>query len=694
MDIKITTKHRSVDKGHFNYSNIESSFGVNTQYFTKNEEPFMMVTGEIHFSRLPKYRWRETLLKMKALGLNAISTYVFWNYHEEIKSEFDWSENKSVSDFLTICKELDLPVILRIGPWCHGEVVYGGFPKRIVRMKKIRTNDKKYLKEVYEYWEGVYKEVKPFLDGETIIGIQLENEYSGPVTHLKELRKIAEEIGFKTPFFTMTAWPTGIPDNDFLPMFGGYPDAPWTHGKKALKPNNRFAILPGKSAEEIGTDLIENNEIDEHSFKNIPYATCEIGSGVQPTQHRRPLINAKDGYGVGFAKLASGVNLQGYYMFVGGSNPNYKPMQESKKTGYPNNYPIIDYDFQAPISKYGDVREHGHMLRLLHLFATQFDEKFCTKQAFFPKWPSMDSNDVSFPRCSVRMDENESGYVFLNSYEKAIKFDDFKDVNVTIQTLNNTIYLPKIDVKAESMFFYPFNIIIGNNKFDYILAQPIAKEEKSNKIVCYFQEISGVIPYCVTNGKKIELPIDKDGILIDNVRIIVLPTEVAKTLYCFNDKVYFNDGNVWKDDNIIWCEKRTNDITDKFTLKKCNKKKLPYDYYLYSRGKRVYYELELPKNIIEDYYDIELHFDFEGLNLQVFSGDTIINDYFNIDKNFVMRLRDYKEYLNRNNKLTIKVVPKTKFGISNVFNDVEIPLYSNKLTLISAKQIVIKSIKS
>lgn len=91
--------------------------------------------------------------------------------------------------------------------------------------------------------------------------------------------------------------------------------------------------------------------------------------------------------------------------------------------------------------------------------------------------------------------------------------------------------------------------------------------------------------------------------------------------------------------------------------------------------------MRLPENILENRFDVRLEFDFEGLNLQVFSGTTLINDYFNIDGRFVMYLRDYAEYLRENPVLTLRSAPKTRFGVSNVYNEIPIPLRSNALTL-------------
>ncbi len=693
MNIEIKANPQKVKTGNFNYSNIKSQYGVNTQYFTKNGKPYTVIAGELHFSRLPRERWRETLLKMRECGINTISTYVFWNYHEEIKGQFDFEGNKNIAAFLQICRDIAMPCILRIGPWCHGEVIRGGFPKRIHKMTKKRCDTPQYLAEVRGFWQGLYKEVKPYLDGETVIGIQLENEYTGSTEHIRTLRKIAENIGFKTPFFTMTAWPSGKPDNDFLPMVGGYPDAPWTYGKKALKPNNRFAITPAKTESEIGGDLFKSNAEQKGVYDNIPYASCETGPGNQVTQHRRPYISEKDGYGVCFAKFASGVNWLGYYMFCGGANPNDRLMQENRLTGYPNNYPIIDYDFQAPISRYGVCRPHGDRLRLMHLFISEFDDEICTKQAYFPKWKSNNPNDISFLKCSVRADESGSGYFFSSTYEKGLKYNDFKDINVTFVINGKTIYLPSIDIKAGSMFFYPFNIKLGSVHFDYILAQPIAKTENDGKTVCYFAQCEGIEPKCSVDGKEIPLDFSENGTDMEDVKIIVIPYEKAKQFHFINGKPYFLDGTVYCDNGKVYCEQITDtDIKNEITLSKTNKRKLPYNYYLYSTGRRSYYELKLPKNILDNRFDVKLEFDFEGLNLQVFSGETLINDYFNIDRKFVMHLRDYKKYIAKNQTLIIRTAPKTKFGISNVYNEIPVPLHSDRLVLNSAEVVKISEV--
>ncbi len=697
MNIKIKAETNPIFNSNFNYGNIKSKYGIESLYFTKNEKPYMIVAGELHFSRVPRESWRRELLKMKECGLNTVSTYVFWNFHEEEKGAFDFYGNKDVKEFLKICKEIDMPCILRIGPWCHGEVVRGGFPKRINRMTRKRTNNPIYLKEVEDFWNRLYEEVKEYLDGETVLAIQIENEYSGQIDHIKTLKKLAEKIGYKAPFFTMTLWPSNKPDNELLPLVGGYPDEPWSGKRRKTEPSNRFAITPLRSDTLIGTDLIKNQvKSDNNILKTIPFASCETGPGNQVTNLRRPFISEKDGYGVCFAKFAAGCNWLGYYMFHGGRNPSGQLMQESRKTFYPNDCPIIDYDFQAPISRYGECRSHGDLLRLMHMFTKYFDSNIVTKNAYFPKWNSLNPKDISFLKCSVRMNEEMSGYFFVSTYEKNLKYNDFENVNVVIETENKSIKLPEVDIKAGSMFFYPFNIDIEDIHFDYITAQPIAKLNVNGRTTCYFVECEGVLPKYSVNGVEKELDINIDGQCLENskIKLVVLPIEKAKELHIVNNQVVFSKGTVYVDDNIIYCETTEGylnsqiikeiDVKNEISFEKCDKTSLPHNSYLFSHSKKQYYSLKVPSSLLDDNFDVELKFNFSGLNLQVFSGKTIVNDYFNIDGNFVMRLREYKEYI-ENGELIFKTSDRTNFGAGHVYQEIVPEKRVNNLTLESAK---------
>ncbi|MEV1243535.1 beta-galactosidase [Nonomuraea sp. NPDC049750] len=101
---------------------------VNSRHLTRGGRPWFPVMGEFHYGRYPAGEWREELLKVRAGGVTAVSTYVFWNLHEERRGVFDWTGDRDLRRFVMTCAELGLDVVVRIGPWGHGESRYGGFP--------------------------------------------------------------------------------------------------------------------------------------------------------------------------------------------------------------------------------------------------------------------------------------------------------------------------------------------------------------------------------------------------------------------------------------------------------------------------------------------------------------------------------------------------------------------------------------
>ena len=103
-------------------------YQVDQKSLLLNGKRMIPVMGELHYSRMEPESWREAVLKMRAGGVTILATYVFWNHHEERKGEWDFSNSRDLRKFLQVCKELDMNVWLRIGPWSHGEARHGGFP--------------------------------------------------------------------------------------------------------------------------------------------------------------------------------------------------------------------------------------------------------------------------------------------------------------------------------------------------------------------------------------------------------------------------------------------------------------------------------------------------------------------------------------------------------------------------------------
>ena len=91
-----------------------------------DNRPILPVMGEMHYARVPEKDWRREIQKMKAGGVTIMATYVFWNHHEdEVEGQWDWSGNRNLRRFVEICAEEQMPIVLRVGPFCHGEVYQG-----------------------------------------------------------------------------------------------------------------------------------------------------------------------------------------------------------------------------------------------------------------------------------------------------------------------------------------------------------------------------------------------------------------------------------------------------------------------------------------------------------------------------------------------------------------------------------------
>ncbi len=102
--------------------------GFTNYYMIIDGKPFFAISGECHFSRVSENQWEDTIIKMKAGGLNTVATYVFWNHHEEIEGQFRFDGRRNLRKFISICARHGMYVILRIGPFGHGEVRNGGLP--------------------------------------------------------------------------------------------------------------------------------------------------------------------------------------------------------------------------------------------------------------------------------------------------------------------------------------------------------------------------------------------------------------------------------------------------------------------------------------------------------------------------------------------------------------------------------------
>lgn len=512
---------------------------VTSRYFTRNGKPWIGVMGEFHFSRYSRENWHRELAKMKAGGITIVSTYLFWIYHEEIEGKMDFGGDNDIRAFIEECKDVGLDVVIRIGPWAHGECRNGGFPDWLLKKDyKLRDNNEEYLAVVKKWYQRIYNEVKGlfYKDGGNIIAVQIENEFVDNAEHLAKLKEIAVECGFIAPIYTVTGWNSAsgakIPVDEVVPVFGGYCEAPWENHMNRLSPSPHYFFNRMRNDSAIGTDLIAKTQSDgwQLPYERYPFATCELGGGIEVTHHRRPIIKPMDIYAVSLVKLGDGNNLVGYYMYHGGTNKigELSTFNETKVTGYPNDYPILSYDFQAPLSEYGEVREQYGLLNMLHMFVNDFGEEFAPMIAV-DSANSVEADDTNSLRYGMRTN-GKSGFVFVNHYQRLTELADIE--NAVISAGN--VEFPPIDVKGEVSFFMPFNMKMGDSVLEYATAQPLCKCDDTY----FFAEIPNI---------KAEYKFSKGS-----ANIVTVPFENAKYMRKLNGTVYIGGGcNLYEENGQI-----------------------------------------------------------------------------------------------------------------------------------------------
>ncbi|MCX2475321.1 beta-galactosidase [Pedobacter sp. MC2016-05] len=181
-----------------------------------------MISGEMHYARIPKQAWRDRMKMAKSMGLNTIGTYIFWNLHEPEKGVFDFSGDHDIVDFVTTAKEEGLWVILRPSPYVCAEWEYGGYPYWLQSEKGlvVRSRNSKYLKEYRKYINEIGKRLAPLQikNGGNILMIQLENEY-GSYGNDKEYLKINQKMFIAAGFdgLLYTCDPAADVEKGYLP---------------------------------------------------------------------------------------------------------------------------------------------------------------------------------------------------------------------------------------------------------------------------------------------------------------------------------------------------------------------------------------------------------------------------------------------------------------------------------------------
>jgi beta-galactosidase len=470
-------------------------------------KPVTPVMGEFHYSRYPAAEWREELLKMKAGGITIISTYVFWIHHEEVEGTWDWSGDRNLGDFVRLAGSVGLQVIVRCGPWDHGEVRNGGFPDWLLAKGwNLRSTDERFLAQVRLLYGQIAGQLRGQLwkDGGPVIGIQVDNEFTGPAEYLMALKGIARDVGLDVPLYTRTGWTpvtTPMPFGEIVPLYGVYAEGFWSRELTSMpglfSSGFRFSLLRFE-ANIMGEQEGRRDVHDSPEVRSYPYLTCEIGGGMMSSYHRRILIHPEDIESTVLVKLGSGSTLPGYYMYHGGTNPvgrlsTLNEEQDTVMTNY-NDMPVKNYDFQAPIGEFGQLRPQYHLLRRMHMFLADFGSSFADMEPDMPEVRPGPKVDTSTLRWAVRSN-GENGYVFVNNYERSREMPAKASVQFRVKLPSGPMTFPAdpVEVPADSSFFWPFNLDVADGvRISYATAQPVCEVESAEGRTVFFAQVAGV----------------------------------------------------------------------------------------------------------------------------------------------------------------------------------------------------------
>nr|XP_028605955.1 beta-galactosidase isoform X2 [Podarcis muralis] len=323
----------------------QRSFGIDYAHncFLKDGKPFRYISGSFHYSRVPRYYWKDRLLKMKMAGLDAIQTYVPWNFHEVEPGVYNFAGDRDLESFLRLADEIGLLVILRAGPYICAEWDMGGLPAWLLEKETIalRSSDADYLAAV-ERWMGVLlpkMKVHLYQNGGPIIMVQVENEYGSyfacDFDYLRYLQSLFHQhLGDEVVLFTTDG------ASKFLLRCGTL--------------QGLYSTVDFGPGANVTASFLNQR----HAEPNGPLVNSEFYTGwLDHWGHRHSVISSSLVAKTLSEILAHGGNVN-MYMFIGGTNFGYWNGANMPYAAQPTSY-----DYDAPLSEAGDLTKKYFAIR-------------------------------------------------------------------------------------------------------------------------------------------------------------------------------------------------------------------------------------------------------------------------------------------------------------------------------------------
>jgi beta-galactosidase len=359
-----------------------STFVLGEKDFILNGKPFQMRSGEIHPNRVPREYWRHRVKMAKAMGLNTIASYIFWNYFETEEGKFDFkTENRDIAEFFKIVQEEGMWLFLRPGPYCCAEYDFGALPPYLLKYPdiKIRCMDPNYTAAVERYIKKPAKIVKQYqiTAGGPIIMLQIENEYgsyANDKNYLEYLAKLWRDNGIDIPFATG--------------------DGPTTYMLEA-------GSLPGcASGLDSGSEL-KDFDLAQKMNPGVPVFSSETYPGwLTHWGEEWALVKTED-ICKEISFLMENKKSFNLYVFHGGTNFGFMAganadRVEGAKSGVSHNFmpDITSYDYDAPLTEQGRITDKYMEIR-------KVIQSYLPKEEVMPEIPE-EIPSVSIPEFKMQ----------------------------------------------------------------------------------------------------------------------------------------------------------------------------------------------------------------------------------------------------------------------------------------------------
>ncbi|HEX7817174.1 beta-galactosidase family protein [Dyella sp.] len=318
---------------------------VSGDHFMREGKPYQIISGEMHFQRIPRPYWTDRLRKAKAMGLNTVTTYVFWNLIEPEKGRFDFTDNNDVAAFVKLAQHEGLNVILRPGPYICGEWDAGGYPAWLWTEPgmRVRSRDPRFLDAAESYLQHLGKQLAPLMasHGGPIIATELENEYGSyddDKDYLKAIRERLQNAGLADDVLMTYDGPDALA-NGTLPDVTAVIDFAPGQARESFAALARFRPQGPRMAGEYWTGWFDKWG-GKHAKTDPKQEADEVAWMLG------------QGYSLNMYMFHGGTN----FGFMGGANYQYRASEHYGPM-------TTSYDYDAPLDEAGRITPKYELLR-------------------------------------------------------------------------------------------------------------------------------------------------------------------------------------------------------------------------------------------------------------------------------------------------------------------------------------------